>query len=197
MKNPFDRGYYESAELRDIGFKSVGDSVKIAKNCTIIAPENIVLGNNVRIDAYCSIIATGSIIFGNHIHIGAYCHLLGRGGLTFGDISGTSQGAKIYTASDDYSGRSMAGPMVPEELVGTEVKAVEIGRHTIIGAGAVILPGCHIGRGAAVGALSLVTKPVAEWTIVSGVPARRVGTRRNDLLEAEQQWLAREAGLAD
>ncbi len=41
-----------------------------------------------------------------------------------------------------------------------------------IGAGAVILPGCHLRKGAVIGAGSVVTKEVAENRLVVGNPAR-------------------------
>jgi acetyltransferase-like isoleucine patch superfamily enzyme len=44
-----------------------------------------------------------------------------------------------------------------------------------IGAGAVILPGVRVGRGAIVGALALVTKDVEPLQIVGGQPAREIG----------------------
>ena len=51
----------------------------------------------------------------------------------------------------------MTNPTVPDQFK-TEIKSpVTIGRHTIIGSGAVVLPGVHIPEGCAVGALSLVT----------------------------------------
>ncbi|HEU4565209.1 MAG TPA: acyltransferase [Gemmatimonadaceae bacterium] len=43
-----------------------------------------------------------------------------------------------------------------------------------IGAGAVILPGVRIGRGAVIGALSVVARDVAPLQIVAGQPARPV-----------------------
>jgi hypothetical protein len=46
MRNPFDPGYYESDELRGFGFKAVGEGVKVARNCTIIGPENIELDDH-------------------------------------------------------------------------------------------------------------------------------------------------------
>ena len=43
-----------------------------------------------------------------------------------------------------------------------------------IGAGAVVLPGVTIGRGAVVGALALVAHDVDELTVVAGQPARPI-----------------------
>ena len=94
--NPFDQGFYESDELRSMGFKAVGDNVKIAKNCTIIGLKNITIGNNVRIDANIVIAAAaGYLAIGNYIHIGAGSHLACVGGITFEDFSNTSQGVRI------------------------------------------------------------------------------------------------------
>jgi acetyltransferase-like isoleucine patch superfamily enzyme len=43
-----------------------------------------------------------------------------------------------------------------------------------IGSGAVILPGVRIGRGAVVGANSVVTEDVPPLTVVAGLPARPI-----------------------
>ncbi len=43
-----------------------------------------------------------------------------------------------------------------------------------VGCGAIILRGVHIGRGAIVGAGSVVTKNVAPWTVVAGNPAELI-----------------------
>lgn len=43
-----------------------------------------------------------------------------------------------------------------------------------IGAGAIILPGVTVGRGAVVGALSVVAADVAPLTVVAGQPARAI-----------------------
>lgn len=44
-----------------------------------------------------------------------------------------------------------------------------------IGASAIVLPGVRIGRGAVIGALSVVTSDVPALTIVAGQPAREIG----------------------
>jgi phosphonate metabolism protein (transferase hexapeptide repeat family) len=54
-----------------------------------------------------------------------------------------------------------------------KAKAVTIGHDVWIGHGAVIMPGVTIGNGAVVGANAVVTRDVAPYEIVAGVPARK------------------------
>ncbi|MEP9376659.1 DapH/DapD/GlmU-related protein [Aquabacter sp. CN5-332] len=54
---------------------------------------------------------------------------------------------------------------------------VTIGHDVWIGHGAIILPGRTIGTGAVIAAGAVVTKDVAPYTIVAGVPAREVKRR--------------------
>jgi galactoside O-acetyltransferase len=60
---------------------------------------------------------------------------------------------------------------------GYRKRGTRIGRDVLIGAGAVIFD-CTIGDGAVIGAGAVVTKDVAPYHIVAGVPARVVGERR-------------------
>jgi len=59
--------------------------------------------------------------------------------------------------------------------------AVVIGDHAWIGFRALILPGITIGEGAVVGAGSVVSRDVEPYSIVAGVPARKVGERPRTL----------------
>ncbi len=190
--NLFDLGYYSSDQLIGIGFKAVGENVRIAKNCTIIGLENIEIGSNVRIDGYCSIIASGSgfVKIGSFVHIAGYCGIYARNGVVLEDFSGLSSGVKIYTGTDDYSGRTLTNPTVPAKYTGVTFGRVTLRRHVIVGAGTVILPRVTANEGASVGALSLVTKDLEPWSIYSGTPARKLRDRSKDLLELEQKLLA-------
>lgn len=188
-KNPFDVGYYSDNELKTFGFKNVGANVLVAKNCTILGVENITIGNDVRIDGYTTIIAVGDgyLNLGSYIHIGGYCLLSAGAGICMEDFSGLSQGVKIYTKTDDYSGEYLTNPTVPTEYTGVTSGNVIISKHCIIGSGTVILPGISIGVGSSVGAQSLVTKNLAEWGVYFGAPAKKIKNRKKKLLELEQK----------
>jgi hypothetical protein len=54
---------------------------------------------------------------------------------------------------------------------------VVIGHDTWIGHGATILPGVTVGDGAAIGAGAVVSKDVAPYMIVGGVPAKPIRER--------------------
>lgn len=54
--------------------------------------------------------------------------------------------------------------------------AVSIGALAFLGLGTIVMPGVSIGRGAIVGAGSVVTKDVPPDTVVAGNPARVLGT---------------------
>ena len=58
-----------------------------------------------------------------------------------------------------------------------EHRGVAIGHDVWVGANAVILPGIRIGHGAVVGAGAVVTKDVAPYEVVAGVPARTLRYR--------------------
>lgn len=54
---------------------------------------------------------------------------------------------------------------------------VVLGDDVWVGHGAILLPGVEIGTGAVVGAGTVVTKDVAPFTIVAGVPAKIIRRR--------------------
>lgn len=186
----FDCGYLNESELRAEGFGSIGANVAIASNCTVIGKRNIAIGNNVRIDGYCTLIAgAGEIVIGSNVHIGSYCLLSGGDGIEMKDFSGLSQGVRVYSRSDDYTGEFLTNPTVPAKYVGGARGKVTLGRHVIIGSGSVILPDIAIGDGCSVGALSLVTKSLSDWGIYSGCPAKKIKERARRLLLLEQEYL--------
>ena len=183
--------YYSEAELAQIGFRSVGKEVRISRKASIYRPERVSLGDHVRIDDFCVISAgDGGVVIGNFIHIGAYTSIIGGGEVVLEDFANISSRVSIFSSNDDYSGAAMTGPMVPAEWTNIDRAEVRIGRHAIVGCGAIILPGADVGDGVAIGALSLVKSSCEPFGTYCGTPARRTGTRDRHLLELERRFLA-------
>ena len=90
--------------------------------------------------------------------------------------------------------------VVDEDLIHAEPLVIE--DDVWVGHNVVILPGCKfIGRGAIIGAGSIVTKNVDAYTIVAGVPARALRQRFAppliEAIEASRWWELDLAGLRD
>ena len=182
--------FLDDAELARIPFASIGKHVFIHSRVTLLNVEKIHLGSNIRIDGDVTISAKRSVRIGNYVHIGAQCYLAGAAGIVMEDFSGLSQGVKIYSVSDDYSGKHLTNPTVSREYLGVIEGQVTIGRHVIVGAGSIILPGIDVSEGCSVGALSLVHATTTPWGIYAGAPATRRRERRQDLLQLEKLLLA-------
>jgi galactoside O-acetyltransferase len=187
-------GWLASSELSN--FKSVGENVLISEKCSIIGSQHISIGSNVRIDDFSTLIAaSGFIEIGSNIHIGGYCYLGASHGIIMKDFSGISQGVRIYSASDDYSGEYLTGPTIPRfanvngemiELTSGKKGIVTLEKHVIIGSNSVVLPSVTVKEGAAIGAMSLVTKSCLPWSIYAGAPVKKLGPRSQKLLELEE-----------
>ena len=177
-------------ELAALGLGAYGDDVWISTKASLHNAKNIRIGNHVRIDDFCVLSAgDGGIELGNFIHVGVFSSLIGAGRITLRDFCNLSSRTSIYSSNDDYSGVHMTNPTVPPEFTGVEHAAVTVGRHVIIGAGSVLLPGVTLEEGVAVGALSLIKQNCQAFGIYAGSPARWIGNRTRDLLELEDQFL--------
>lgn len=181
--------YYTKQELDDLGFRKVGKNVKVSKQASIYNYERITLGDNSRIDDFC--VVSGLVSIGAYVHLAPYCLVAGGElGVDLQDFSGLAYRVSIFSQSDDYSGMSLTNPNIPRIFKKEAFKSVNVGKHSIIGTGTVVMPGAHIAEGVAIGAMSLVRKPTEAWTIYSGNPLRRICSRKQDLLELEAQFLA-------
>jgi dTDP-4-amino-4,6-dideoxy-D-glucose acyltransferase len=184
-------GLLSRAELERMGFAALGDELKVSDKASFYGVSRIALGNHTRIDDFCVLSAgAGGIRIGKHVHVAVYTSLIGAGSIELGDFCNLSSRVSIYSSSDDYSGRTMTNPTVSDEYKDVQHASVRLGRHVIIGSGAVILPGLTIEDGVAVGALSLVREDCRAFGVYAGQPARRLRERERGLLELEQAFLA-------
>lgn len=185
--------YLTQKQLEQLNFKYLGENVKISDKASIYNSQNIHLSDNCRIDDFCILSAgAGGIHIGKYVHIAAYSSLIGAEKITLADFSGISSRVSIYSSSDDYSGEFLTNPTVPVEYCNVDSCPVYIGKHTIVGAGAIVLPGAKLNIGVAIGALSLVLgKEYPEFMIYAGTPAKVIKERKRNLLELENKLVNR------
>ncbi|MGK7892314.1 MAG: DapH/DapD/GlmU-related protein [Xenococcus sp. (in: cyanobacteria)] len=129
------------------------------------------IGENTVIYNSCHLRDPHKITIGNHSSIGDLCILDGRSGLTIGNSVNISTGAWIWTLQHDPQDANFAPKGAP----------VIIEDYAWISSRTTILPGVTIGKGAVVAAGAVVTKSVAPYAIVGGVPAKKIGDRTTNL----------------
>ena len=178
--------FLDHEELQKLGLKTFGTNVLISRNALINNPSNICIGNNVRIDAFC-ILSAGNepFILEDYIHISAGTMIYGQYGFYMKPFTNISVGCKIFTQSDSFSGDYMIGPTVPIKYRKVYGSPIVLEKHSIIGAGSIILPGSIIQEGVAIGANSLVKGECRAWSIFAGSPIKFIKERSKRVLELE------------
>lgn len=112
---------------------------------------------------------------GENVYIGPYCSI--------GDVR-IEKDTLIATGAHILSGARMHGiadVTTPIRLQPGEFTRVVIGEDCWIGSGAVVM--ADVGPHSVVAAGAVVTKPVPEWVIAGGVPAKVIRSRRDAVSE--------------
>ena len=135
---------------------------------TIYRLAGIKIGSGSTIHMWANFFQPKNITIGQGTIVGDHVFLDGRAKLTIGSHVAIASSVLIYNSEHDV--RSDNFDPIEEP--------VEIDDYVFIGARAIILPGVKVGRGAVVAAGAVVTKDVAEMTIVGGVPAKIIGQRK-------------------
>lgn len=180
--------------MNELGFKYIGKNVKISDKANIYNCNQIKIGDNSRIDDFCVI--SGNVQIGRNVHITPMCLVAGgEQGIIFEDFTTIAYGVKIFTQSDDYSGKTMTNSTIPKNYKNEFKAEVIIKKHSIIGAGSIIMPGVILAEGTSVGAMSLILKSTEPWGIYVGSPAKKLKNREKDLLELEKEYLVNEGNF--
>lgn len=180
--------FLSEKSLQEMGFKSLGRDVKISDKAAIYNPELIEIGDYSRIDDFC--VVSGKVSIGRNVHIAVFCNVAGGElGVTLEDFSGLAYGCHVFSQSDDYSGKTLTNPTIPEKFKKILRAPVTLKRHVIVGTCSVVLPGVTVEEGTSIGAMSMVTKTTEPWSVYFGVPAKKLKSRKKDLLLLEQEYL--------
>jgi acetyltransferase-like isoleucine patch superfamily enzyme len=154
--------------------KRVGNDLQVGPNVVLKHPETMEFGDCVFIGAQSMIQGRfdGTCRVGSHVWIGPQAYFDARD-LVLEDYVGWGPGAKVLGSS--HTGVPIDQPIITTGLV---IKPVRVGFGADIGMNASILPGVQIGAHSIVGAGAVVTESVPDFAIVAGVPARFLRDRR-------------------
>lgn len=125
------------------------------------------IGPHVYLFAGSEFLAPHMIRIAGQVHVGRFCQLDARGGITLGRNVVIASHTLLITADHDPNDPDFRGRLGP----------ISVGDRAWIGSRATVLRSVDIGEGAVVAAGSVVTRDVEPWSIVAGVPARRVAAR--------------------
>ena len=135
-----------------IFFKKIGTGSFFFRNVEILFPENISIGDNCNVNKKVLLDGrVGKIIIGNNVDI--------------------AQETNIWTLEhniNDNQHSTTGGDVIIEDYVWIASRVT-------------ILPGVRIGSGSIVACNAVVTKDVEPMSIVAGIPAKKIGIRKNDL----------------
>jgi len=115
----------------------------------------------------------GNVEIGEKVNIGANSFIYGYGDIEIGD--NTLIANQVEIIGGDHTFEDVTVPM---RFQGRSPSRIVIGEDVWIGTHAIIVGGVTIGKGAVIGAGSVVNRDIPEYAIAAGVPARVVKSRK-------------------
>jgi acetyltransferase-like isoleucine patch superfamily enzyme len=170
--------YWRGLVLRHPGKISIGERVSIDDDVLLDASgageEGISLGDGAIVSRSCVIQGkTGPVMIGNRADIGCNCIFSSVSGIEIGQS--TLIAGHCYIGGGRYRSDRLEIPMMDQGMYSEG--PVILGDDVWLGAGVIVLDGVRIGKGSIIGAGSVVTREIPEYSVAVGVPARVIGAR--------------------
>jgi len=147
--------------------------LKITASDKVSAAGSISIGKNCYIAAYSMILTyRGKIEIGDDCSINPFTILYGHGGLKIGNGVRIATHCVIIPSNHNFDRTD-----IPIFDQGEENKGIKINDDVWIGANSTILDGVEIGTGCVIGAGSVVTRSIPDFSIAVGVPAKVIRKR--------------------
>ncbi len=147
------RFYYPRGVIVVLGDRcEIKRDVRLGREFGVNESAEVRVGVDTQILSGCRIDCSASVSIGAGSHIGRDC--------------------QVITHDHDTSSRDMPVLEAPIKTL-----PVKIGDNVMIYSDVVVLPGVTVGDGAVVAVRSVVTTDVAPYSVVAGVPARKIGER--------------------
>jgi acetyltransferase-like isoleucine patch superfamily enzyme len=154
----FQIGLVPSLHLRRFVYKALGAEI----------------GKNVVFHFKTEIRGIHKLKIGKGTIVGDNALLAAQRGLSIGENVNISSNVSIYSGAHDHRDPNFRS--TPQTT-----RPITIGNRVWIGSNVIILTGVNIGEGAVCCAGCVVTKDVEPYSVVAGIPAKKVNERPRDL----------------
>jgi galactoside O-acetyltransferase len=124
----------------------------------------------------------------NFVHISAHCFISSTTRISIGNFSAISVGTKLFGGCDDFSGKYLANPTIPEKFTNVKHGDITISENVIIGANSVVMPCIAINEGSVIGANSFINKNCEPWKIYAGSPIKFIKNREKTCLKLLEEF---------
>lgn len=139
-------------------------------------------GTGSRVPASVEIRVPALVFLGDRSGIGPGSRIWAAAGAPIRIGADVLIGPGVFITSSTGHGTSPSSPMRTQPGLHLPVTIED---DVWVGAGATVLAGVRVGRGAVLAAGCVVTRDVSEYEIVGGVPARHLGSRLDQAPSAE------------
>ena len=129
------------------------------------------IGRGSQLNMRTYLMGPGAFSIGDHSHVNPGCLIDYRGGVEIGSCVSISHRVMLITGGHDVQSKDFCEIRKP----------IKICDYVWIGAGATVLQGVETGEGAVVAAGAVVVDDVPPYTVVGGVPAKKIGERAKGL----------------
>ncbi|MFZ4456098.1 MAG: acyltransferase [Bacteroidales bacterium] len=144
----------------------------------ILRMKGATLDKSIAIQRGCQFWNPAKLDIGSGSVVGFNVNLDSRKGLVIGKNVTIASDVMIWTLHHDYN----------DPQFSTIGNKVSIGDYAWVCSRAIILPGVSIGEGAVVAAGAVVSRDVAPYTVVGGVPAKKIAERNKSLNYIPSQY---------
>lgn len=173
-------------------FKRMGEGSLVIKPMLIQNPQHIQIGDNVvirngaRIETHIiNAMKIPELIIGNNTNIEQNVHIICHSKIHIGCNVSITGNCSIVDTTHPYD--DINNPIKIGSRILDDDAFVEIGDSSFIGFGSIILPNVKIGRYVIVGAHSVVTNDIPDYSVVVGIPAKII--KKYDF--ESQNWIGR------
>lgn len=158
--------------------KGKGSRIRRRSRIDVFPWNRFSVGKLTTIEDFCTVNnGSGDVVLGDRVRIGIGSVIIGP--VNMGSGSGLGQHVFVSGFNHGYSDASRNSSEQP-----LDIRPVKIGEDSHIGANAVVLAGITIGKRCQIGAGSVVTRDIPDYSVAVGNPARII-KRFN---EASGQW---------